>query len=151
MERSRKIERYKRVVIQIEDLIKKTTDPFARMSTISAILHHKFNYFYWTGFYRLIDGELTVCCYQGNVACLLLAKHTGVCWTAIDKGETQIVPNVHKFQGHIACDSRSASEIVIPIFKDNVIVAVLDVDSKELDSFDEVDAKYLEKIVGMIY
>ena len=79
MERSRKIERYKRVVIQIEDLIKKTTDPFARMSTIAAILNHKFDYFFWTGFYRLVDGELIVCCYQGNVACLVLAKHTGVC------------------------------------------------------------------------
>jgi len=143
--------RYKRIITQIEDIIQKTTDPFARMNTIAAVLHYKFDYYFWTGFYRLVDGKLTVCCYQGSVACLVLPKHTGVCWTAIDQKETQIIPNVHKFAGHIACDSRSASEIVIPIYKDNEIVAVMDVDSKELDSFDEIDAKYLEKIGGMIY
>ena len=147
----KKEERYKRVIIQIEELIKKTSDPLAKMSTITAIMHHKFDYFFWTGFYRLVDGELTVCCYQGSVACLVLSKHTGVCWAAIDQKKTQIIPDVHKFSGHIACDSRSASEIVIPIYKDNEIVAVLDVDSKKSDSFDEVDAKYLEKIVEMIY
>ncbi|MBT5420461.1 MAG: GAF domain-containing protein [Candidatus Cloacimonetes bacterium] len=151
MERSRKIKRYKRVLIQIEELIQKATDPLARMSTIIAILHHKFDYFFWTGFYRLIDGELNVSCYQGSVACLVLEKHTGVCWTAIDEKKIQIVPDVHKFPGHIACDSRSASEIVIPIWKNNKIVAVLDVDSKELDSFNEIDAEFLEKIVGMVY
>jgi L-methionine (R)-S-oxide reductase len=151
MERSRKIKRYKRVLIQIEELIQKATDPLARMSTIIAILHHKFDYFFWTGFYRLIDGELNVSCYQGSVACLVLEKHTGVCWTAIDEKKIQIVPDVHKFPGHIACDSRSASEIVIPIWKNNKIVAVLDVDSKELDSFNEIDAEFLEKIVGMIF
>ncbi|MBT4332543.1 MAG: GAF domain-containing protein [Candidatus Cloacimonetes bacterium] len=151
MERSRKIKRYKRVLIQIEELIQKTTDPLGRMSTIVAILHHKFEYFFWTGFYRLIDGELNVSCYQGSVACLVLEKHTGVCWTAIDEKKIQIVPDVHKFPGHIACDSRSASEIVIPIWKNNKIVAVLDVDSKELDSFNEIDAEFLEKIVGMVY
>ena len=151
MLKKRKKERYKRVIIQIEELIKKTTDPIARMSTIAAILHHKFDYFFWTGFYRLADGELTVSCYQGSVACIVLEKNKGVCWTAINEMKTQIVPDVHKFPGHIACDSRSTSEIVIPIFKDNEIVAVLDVDSKELDSFDEIDAKYLEKIVGMVY
>ncbi len=151
MDKNRKAERYKRVIIQIEELIKKTNDPLACMSTIAAVLHHKFNYYFWTGFYRLVDGELTVCCYQGSVACLVLPKHTGVCWAAIDQKKTQIIPDVHKFAGHIACDSRSTSEIVIPIYKDNEIVAVMDVDSKELDSFDEIDAKYLEKIGRMIY
>lgn len=151
MDMNRKAKRYKRVIIQIEELIKKTNDPLARMSTIAAVLHHKFNYYFWTGFYRLVDGELTVCCYQGSVACLVLAKNTGVCWAAIDQKETQIIPDIHKFPRHITCDSRSASEIVIPIYKDNEIVAVMDVDSKELDSFDEIDAKYLEKILGMIY
>ncbi len=151
MDNKRKTERYKRIITQIEELIQKTSDPLARMSTIAAILHHKFDYYFWTGFYHLVDGELTVCCYQGSVACLVLAKHTGVCWTAIDQKKTQIVPDVNKFPGHIACDNRSASEIVVPIWKDDKIVAVLDVDSKELDSFDKVDAKYLEKIVGMVY
>ena len=143
--------RYKRIITQIDELIQKTPDPLARMSTIAAILHHKFDYFFWTGFYRLVDGELTVSCYQGNVACLVLAKHTGVCWAAIDQKKTQIIPDVHKFPGHIACNSLSASEIVVPIYRNNEIIAVLDVDSKELNSFDEVDAKYLEKIAEMIY
>ncbi|MCD6177312.1 MAG: GAF domain-containing protein [Candidatus Cloacimonetes bacterium] len=151
MDKIRKENRYKRILNQIKKLIPKTTDPIAKMSTIAAILHHKFDYFFWTGFYRLIDGELIVSCYQGGVACLILTKHIGVCWAAIDEEKTQIVPDVHKFDGHIVCDSRSTSEIVVPIFKDNVIVAVLDVDSKELDSFDEIDAKYLEKIVRMIF
>ena len=151
MNYNKKEERYKRVLIQIEELIIKITDPLAKMSTIIAVLHHKFDYFFWTGFYRLVDGELTVCCYQGSVACLVLSKHTGVCWTAIDEKKTQIIADVRKFPNHIACDSRSASEIVVPIWKDSEIVAVLDVDSKELDSFDEVDAEYLEKIVSLIY
>jgi len=151
MDKVRKAKRYQRIIIQIEELIQKTTDPVARMSTIAAILHNKFDYYFWTGFYRLAEGELTVCCYQGSVACLVLKKNTGVCWTVIDQKKTIIVADVHKFPGHIACDSRSVSEIVVPIWKENEIVAVLDVDSKELDSFDEVDEEYLEKIVELIY
>lgn len=151
MDKKRKTGRYKGIINQIEELMKITRDPLARISTITAILHHKLDYFFWTGFYRLVDGELTVCCYQGNVACLVLIKHTGVCWAAIDQKRIQIVADVHKFQGHIACDKRSISEIVIPVWRDDKILAVLDVDSKELDSFDEVDAKYLEKIVEMVY
>ena len=143
--------RYKRIIIQIKELMQKTVDPLARMSTITAILHHKFDYYFWTGFYRLMEKELTVCCYQGSVACLVLEKHKGVCWTTVDEQKTQIVEDVSKFPGHIACDSRSASEIVVPVWKDDKIVAVLDVDSKELDSFDKIDAEYLEKIVNLIY
>ena len=151
MKKITKQNRYKRIISQIEELIQKTTDPLARMSTIAAVLHHKFDYYFWTGFYRLVDDELTVCCYQGSVACLVLEKHKGVCWTAVDEQKTQIVEDVSKFPGHIACDSRSASEIVVPVWKDDKIVAVLDVDSKELDSFDKIDAEYLEKIVNLIY
>jgi len=151
MDKVKKAKRYQRIITQIEELVKKTSDPLARMSTITAILHHKFDYYFWTGFYRLVNGELTVCCYQGSVACLVLAKQTGICWSAIDKQKAQIVPDVTKIPDHIACDSRSASEIVIPVWKGNKIVAVLDVDSNELDSFDEVDADNLEKIVSMIY
>lgn len=146
-----KEKRYIRIIEQIRDLIKKTSDPYARMSTITAVLHHKFNYYYWTGFYKLVDSELTVCCYQGSVACLVLEKPKGVCWAAIVEEKTQIVSDVHKFPGHIACDSRSLSEIVVPVWKDNEIVAVLDVDSIELDSFDEIDGKFLEEIVKMIF
>ena len=151
MEINRKVKRYERIITQITDLIQKTPDQLARMSTIAAILHHKFDYYFWTGFYRLMEKELTVCCYQGSVACLVLEKHKGVCWTAVDEQKTQIVEDVSKFPGHIACDSRSASEIVVPVWKDDKIVAVLDVDSKELDSFDKIDAEYLEKIVNLIY
>ena len=147
-----KKDRYQRIYQQLEELISKTTDPLARMSTITAVLHHKLDYFFWTGFYRLVNGELTICCYQGNVACLILPKNTGVCWEAVNRKETIIVPNVHKFPGHIACDSRSQSEIVVPVKdKSGNIVAVLDVDSKKLNSFDEIDAENLEKIVKMIY
>ena len=151
MDSNKKEKRYIRIITQIEELIKKTSDPLARMSTIIAILHHKFNYFFWTGFYRLVDEELTVCCYQRSVACLVLEKQKGVCWAAINKKKTQIVADVCKFPGHIACDNRSASEIVIPVWCDDKIVAVLDVDSKDLNSFDNIDAKYLEQIAKKIY
>lgn len=151
MNKIRKAERYKRIIKQISEFIQKTDDPLARMSTIAAILHHKFDYYFWTGFYRFVDDELTVCSYQGAVACLVLAKHTGVCWAAIDQNKTIIVPDVHQFPGHISCDSRSRSEIVVPVWKNNKIVAVLDVDSKTLNSFDEIDAEFLEKIVKLIY
>jgi len=151
MDKKKKLNRYQRILNQISELIWKTTDPIARMSTIVAILHHKFDYFFWTGFYRLVEGEMTVCCYQGSVACLVLAKHTGVCWAAIDQKKIIIVPDVNQFPGHIACDNRSKSEIVIPVRKGDEIVAVLDVDSKSLNSFDEVDAEFLDKIVGLIY
>ncbi|MDP8203534.1 MAG: hypothetical protein P9L95_03275 [Candidatus Tenebribacter mawsonii] len=151
MDSNKKEKRYIRIITQIEELIKKTSDPLARMSTIIAILHHKFNYFFWTGFYRLVDEELTVCCYQRSVACLVLEKQKGVCWAAINKKKTLVIPNVKKFPGHIACDSRSASEIVIPVWCDDKIVAVLDVDSKDLNSFDNIDAKYLEQIAKKIY
>ena len=152
MNTKKKEARYKRVIKQIEELVLKTDDPFARMSTIAAVLHHKFEYFFWTGFYRLINDKLSICCYQGSVACLVLEKNTGVCWKAINREKTIIVADVHKFPGHIACDSRSKSEIVVPI-KDSYgnIIAVLDVDSKELNSFNENDAENLEKIVALIY
>ena len=152
MNTDKKKERYKRVTKQIEELILKTDDPFARMSTIVAVLHHKFEYFFWTGFYRQVNDELIICCYQGSVACLILPKNTGVCWEAINRKETIIVADVHEFPNHIACDSLSKSEIVVPV-KNRVgeITAVLDVDSKELNSFNEVDAENLELIVKQIY
>ena len=152
MDAEKKKARYQRIYKQLKEMFYKSTDPLARMSTITAVLHYKFDHYYWTGFYRLINDELTICCYQGSVACLILPEHSGVCWEAIDKGKTVIVPDVNKFPGHVACDNQSKSEIVIPV-KDKScnIVAVLDVDSKALGSFDENDAKYLEQIVELIY
>jgi GAF domain-containing protein len=122
------------------------------MATIVAVLHHKMTYFFWTGFYMLQHGELIVRTYQGPLACQILKKHTGVCWASIDEEKTIVVPDVHLFPGHIACDSRSLSEIVIPVKdKSGAVLGVLDIDSKFLNSFDESDAKWLERIVGLIY
>jgi len=144
--------RYQRIISQLEELFVKTKDPISRMSTIASLLHNKFDPFSWTGFYRLVDGKLIVGPYQGLVACLVLKEHAGVCWHAIDTQKTVIVADVHKFPGHIACDSRSNSEIVVPIKdKNGSIVAVLDVDSTQLNTFDDEDAKGLEQISEMIY
>ena len=122
------------------------------MSTIIAVLHHKFDYYFWTGFYLLQDGDLIVGSYQGPVACINLKKDAGVCWAGINQKKAIIVPDVHQFPGHIACDSRSNSEIVVPL-KDTTgkIIGVLDVDSKEMNSFDDVDKDGLEKILQLIY
>lgn len=123
------------------------------MSTIAALLHHKFSTYFWTGFYFLDEqGELIVGPYQGPVACLKLKKDTGVCWAGINKGESIVVGNVEEFPGHIACSSLSKSEIVVPAHNsEGKVVAVLDVDSKELKAFDDTDRVELEKIVDLIY
>jgi L-methionine (R)-S-oxide reductase len=143
--------RYERIIAQFEELLLKSQDDTARMATVAAMLYHKMDKFFWCGFYRLINGELIVGPYQGPVACQVLQKNTGVCWAGINEAKTIIVPDVHKFPGHIACDSRSKSEIVVPVRgRDGVIAGVLDVDSSDYNSFDETDAIYLEKIVGMI-
>jgi L-methionine (R)-S-oxide reductase len=152
METRKKISRYTRVYHQLQDLLLESPPGLdARLATIVAVLHHKFDYFFWTGFYLLQGGELVVKTYQGPVACQLLEKNKGVCWAGINQGKTIIVPDVHKFPGHIACDSRSLSEIVVPL-KDpqGKIMGVLDVDSKSLNSFDEADAECLEKILMLI-
>jgi GAF domain-containing protein len=148
MTKQQKEGRYKRIYSQLQELLKDSPNKVARMATMVAVLHHKMDYFFWTGFYLLDDGELIVGPYQGSLACIKLKKDTGVCWAGINRGETVVVPDVHLFPGHIACDSRSRSEIVVPLKdKDGKIIGVLDVDSKELGSFDEVDAKWLEKIL----
>lgn len=152
MEDSKKEGRYSRIYVQLSELLTKTRNPEARMATIVAVLHHKMDYFFWTGFYILTDGELIVRTYQGPVACQVLEKNKGVCWAGINSGKTIIVPDVHQFPGHIACDSRSNSEIVVPVKgEDGQIIGVLDVDSKNYSAFGEVDAHWLEKIVALIY
>jgi L-methionine (R)-S-oxide reductase len=134
------------------ELVRKTDNKIARMSTIASILFHKMDDFSWAGFYLLQDDELIVGPYQGPVACQLLEKNRGVCWTGINKQTNIIVPDVRKFPGHIACDSRSRSEIVIPIRDNkNEIIGVLDIDSGRTDNFDEADAIQLERIVSLIY
>lgn len=140
-----------RIYAQLEELLLKSSDELARMATISAVFYHKMEYFFWCGFYRLVDDELIVGPYQGPIACQVLRKNTGVCWAGINNAETIIVPDVHKFPGHIACDSRSKSEIVVPVKNSSgKIIGVLDVDSNEYNSFDNVDAKHLEIIVALL-
>lgn len=151
MEKSKKQEKYLRLYRQIHDLLDDQTDFIAEMATIAAVLHHKMGHYFWTGFYTLIDGELIVGPYQRPVACIKLKKNTGVCWAGINRKEAIIVEDVENFPGHIVCDSRSKSEIVIPLKdKNNNIIGVLDVDSNELASFNQADKEGLEKIVRLL-
>ncbi|MCF8234675.1 MAG: GAF domain-containing protein [Bacteroidales bacterium] len=143
--------RYERLYQQVKEQIEKSDDLIAKMASVVAIFHHKMPYFFWTGFYRLIKGELIVGPYQGPVACIRLEKNKGVCWAGVNKQESIIVPDVDKFPGHIACDSRSKSEIVVPLKnKNGEVIGVLDVDSKELNAFDPDDARGLEKIMKLL-
>jgi len=152
MDKKKKEGRYQRLYKQIKELIDKSSNnPLSNMATINSVLKHKMDYFFWVGFYLLQQGKLQVGPYQGALACINLAKDTGVCWAAINQNQTVIVPDVEQFPGHIACDSRSKSEIVV-LLKDanNNIFGVMDVDSAELDAFDEIDSKWLMKIAELI-
>lgn len=150
--KSSTLARYDRIYEQLSELVVATDNPFTRMATIAALLHHKTKGFFWTGFYFLHSGELIVGPYQGPIACLKLKEGTGVCWASVNQGKSIVVPNVHEFPGHIACSSLTNSEIVVPVRnKSGEIVAVLDVDSREYDRFDEIDCQGLEKIVKLIY
>ncbi len=144
-------DRFRRLAEQIAELIEETDDPVARRATAVAILHHKVPGVSWTGFYMLRQGQLVVDAYQGPVACLVLAPHTGVCWAAIDRAQTIVVPDVHAFPGHIPCDERSRSEIVVPLLgTDGRPIGVLDVDSHRPDHFDDVDREGYESVVRLL-
>jgi len=144
--------RYTRIYNQLSELIMKTQNPTARMATVCALLHHKMPGFFWTGYYMLDRGELIVGPYQGPVACLLLKKDTGVCWAGINQQKPVVVADVHCFEGHIACNPKSKSEIVVPLYNAvGEIVGVLDIDSDRLNQFDNVDAEELMKINGLIF
>ena len=121
----------------------------AKMANVSAALHETFG-FWWTGFYRVENEELVLGPFQGPIACTRIKYGRGVCGTSWQRGETVIVPNVHEFPGHIACSSASNSEIVVPLIRDNKVIAVLDIDSTEFGTFDETDKAYLEQIVGLL-
>lgn len=152
MEDKKKQGRYERIYNQLKELVQKSNNTQARMATITAVLHHKMDHFFWTGFYLIENGEMTVNSYQGPVACQILEKDKGVCWAAFNQKKSIVVEDVHQFPGHIACDSRSNSEIVVPLKnKDGEIIGVLDVDSSEKASFSEVDAEWLEQILGLVY
>ena len=152
MEKTQILEgRYQRIYTQLRDLLGKSRDSVAHMATIAAVLHHKMPHYFWTGFYVLKNDALVVGPYQGPVACQILSGPGGVCWAGILEKKTLVVPDIHKFPGHVACDSRSNSEIVVPVFDDHGKAwGVLDVDSLTLNAFSEVDALWLEKIVQLV-
>lgn len=151
MSGQKRLERYQRVARQLEELLSKTDDRTAHCATAAALLHHKVPGVSWTGFYFLKNGELVVDAYQGPLACQVLERHAGVCWAAIDTDSTQLVADVHAFPGHIACDDRSRSEVVVPIHdREGRPIGVLDVDSHRPSHFDEQDAAGYEAVVALL-
>ena len=144
-----KEEQYSLVYKQIASLVAGENDAVSVMANISAMLHDSFG-FWWTGFYRVEGGELILGPFQGPVACMHIGYGKGVCGTAWKERRTVVVPDVEQFPGHIACSSESRSEIVVPVVQKGAVVAVLDIDSRELETFDEVDAQWLEKIVLLL-
>jgi len=144
-----KEEQYRSLIPQIAGLLHGESDLVANLANVSAALKEQFNFF-WVGFYLVKENELVLGPFQGPVACTRIAKGKGVCGAAWERSETLIVPDVDAFPGHIACSSLSKSEIVIPLFRADKIVGVLDVDSAELGAFDETDQRYLEDIVKLI-
>lgn len=144
-----KSDTYQSLLPQIEALTDGETDSIAKMANVAAALHQTFG-FWWTGFYRVVDDELVLGPFQGPVACMHIPFGRGVCGTAWQRQETMVVPNVHKFAGHIACSSESKSEIVVPVIRDGKVIAVLDIDSAEYNTFDDTDKTYLEQIIRVI-
>ncbi|HLG40327.1 MAG TPA: GAF domain-containing protein [Chitinophagaceae bacterium] len=154
-----KTEQYQSIIPQIKGLIEGETDLVANLANVCAALKEQFDWL-WIGFYVVkssgtstslsTQDELVVGPFQGPVACTRIRKGKGVCGTSWAEAKTIIVPDVEKFPGHIACSSLSKSEIVVPVIRNNEVVAVLDVDSKELDQFDATDRKFLEEIVNLI-
>lgn len=143
-----KEETYQTIIPQIQALVAGESDLIANMANISAVLHSTF-LFWWTGFYLVKEDQLVLGPFQGPIACTRIPYNKGVCGTAWAQAQTIIVPNVHEFQGHIACSSLSKSEIVVPICRDNKVIAVLDIDSADYNTFDTIDQQYLEQIANL--
>src|SRR5690554_3376867 len=144
-----KQEKYASLLPQLEALLSGESDEIANMANIAATLKETFDFF-WVGFYRVINNQLILGPFQGPVACTRISFGKGVCGTAWKEDRIILVPDVDQFPGHIACSSQSRSEIVVPIRRNGVVTGVLDVDSDELEAFDEVDAHYLEKICRLL-
>lgn len=144
-----KEKKYALLYKQIAALIEGEHDHIANMANVAAMIHSTFE-FWWTGFYRVVGEELVLGPFQGPLACSRIKYGRGVCGTAWKEQTTQVVPDVELFPGHIACSSLSRSEIVVPVWHDDKITAVLDIDSKELATFDQIDKEWLEKIVELI-
>ncbi|MBQ6572476.1 MAG: GAF domain-containing protein [Alistipes sp.] len=145
-----KEEKYALLLKQVAALIEGESDIIANMANVAAMIHSTFG-FWWTGFYRVAGEELVLGPFQGPLACSRIKFGRGVCGTAWKEQKTQVVPDVELFPGHIACSSLSRSEIVVPVWQGEKIVAVLDIDSEKLATFDEVDRVWLERIVEILY
>ncbi|MGM9796819.1 MAG: GAF domain-containing protein [Parabacteroides sp.] len=146
---SNKRERYATLLTQVASLLDGETDLIAGMANMAAALTQTFGFF-WVGFYRVIADRLVLGPFQGPIACTRIAFGKGVCGTAWERAETVIVPDVDAFPGHIACNSASRSEIVVPVKAAGEVIAVLDIDSDRLGAFDEVDRRYLEQMVALL-
>lgn len=144
-----KEERYAELLPQLRAVLGSESDPIANMANMASMLHETFG-FWWTGFYRVTGGELVLGPFQGPLACTRIRRGRGVCGTAWDRGETVVVPDVNEFPGHIACSSESRSEIVVPVKRGGEVVAVLDIDSRELAAFDGTDRHWLEEAVALL-
>ena len=144
-----KQEKYASLLPQVEAVMDDKVDIIANMANMAAMLHETFG-FWWTGFYRVIGDELLLGPFQGPLACTRIAYGRGVCGTAWKERRTVVVPDVEQFPGHIACSSASRSEIVVPVFQNGEVIAVLDIDSDRLATFDDTDSDYLEKVVSYL-
>ena len=158
-----KEEKYRSLLPQVKSLCEGETDMIAKMANVSALLHQEFG-FWWTGFYRVMSdadasdnssiithhSSLILGPFQGPLACVHIGYGKGVCGTAWKERRTIVVPDVEEFPGHIACSSESRSEIVVPMFQGDEVVAVLDIDSRDLATFDDTDARYLEQLVAVM-
>lgn len=144
-----KQEQYEALIPQIKGLLEGETDLVANLANVAAALKEQFGWF-WVGFYLVKGDELVLGPFQGPVACTRIKKGRGVCGSSWAQAKTLIVPDVEKFPGHIACSSLSKSEIVVPILRNGEVLGVLDVDSDELDQYDDVDQKYLEQVISHI-
>jgi L-methionine (R)-S-oxide reductase len=150
MNGQQKIATYEQVIQELEATLEGETDLLAAMVTMVSLLHQAFDSYFWTGFYRRVGPDrLLVGPYQGTLGCLHISFDRGVCGACARSQQTIIVPDVHRFPGHIACDPNSKSEIVVPVFDQaGQLIAVFDVDSDQYDAFDEMDQQYLEQILS---
>lgn len=144
-----KEEQYRSLIPQIKGLLDGETDEIANLANIAAALKEQFGWL-WVGFYLVKNGQLVLGPFQGPVACTRIQLGRGVCGMSWKEARTLIVPDVEKFPGHIACSSLSRSEIVVPLFRNGEVIGVLDVDSSELDQFNETDRRFLEEIVALL-
>ena len=144
-----KQEDYKLLLSQVKAIVKDETDPVANMANVAALIQEAFR-FWWTGFYRVIDGQLVLGPFQGPVACTRIGFGKGVCGTSWKEHKTIVVEDVEQFPGHIACSSESKSEIVVPLYKGEEVIGVLDIDSEHLATFDTTDQLWLEQIAEVV-